>query len=435
MNKILIIIQREFLVRIKKKSFILLTLLMPFIFAAVIFIPLWLSSIKSDEQKTVMLVDNTGKYAGAFEDNNSYRFVPSAQNLDKYYEEEAAVEAVIVIKDDLAKDPKSVAIYSRKEVPADLLGYAKNVLNEQVRNDKLRNYNIPELDTIIKDMETDFDIVTVKRNAEGEETASNTYIAMIAGFIFTIMIYMFVMTYGGMVMQSVIEEKTNRIIELMVSSVKPFQLMMGKIIGCALVGLTQIFIWGIMLFAILMACNTFFGTSMQPAADPAAMALMGSSPAPVPMGEEQEMLLALMNLPFLELGIMFLVYFIGGYLLYASFFAAVGASVNEQEDSSQFIMPVVLIMVFGLYAAIYSAENTAGPLAFWASIFPLTSPIVMMVRIPFDVPLWQELLSVGLLYGTTLLFVWISAKIYRVGILMYGKKPSVKEMIKWIRYK
>ena len=436
MNKTLIIIQREFATRVKKKSFILLTILMPFIFAALIFVPLWLATIESDEQKTVMLVDNTGKYAGCFEDSNSYRFVPAAENIDEFYEEDANVEAVIVIKSDLSITPKDVAIYSRKEVPADLLGYTKNVLNEQVRLDKLKNYNVPELSSIIEDVESNFEIATVKRNETGEETASNTYIAMIAGFIFTFMIYMFVMTYGGMVMQSVMEEKTNRIVELMVSSVKPFQLMMGKIIGCALVGFVQLFIWGVMLFVILTVCGSLFGVDAQSAtAAQSSMNMMVTSTPQVPMGEEQEMLMALMNLPYLELGLMFLVYFVGGYLLYASFFAAVGASVNEQEDSSQFIMPVVIIMIFGLYAAMYSAENTNGPLAFWASMFPLTSPIVMMVRIPFEVPLWQELLSIAILYGTAFLFVWLSGKIYRVGILMYGKKPSIKEMIKWIRYK
>lgn len=241
------------------------------------------------------------------------------------------------------------------------------------------------------------------------------------------------MTYGGVVMQSVMEEKTNRIVELMVSSVKPFQLMMGKIVGVALVGFVQLIIWGVMLAVILSVCSAVFGVAPSPVDDP-TMAVAAQQMQNMP-SESAEIVSAITNLPFAELGVMFVLYFIGGYLLYASFFAAVGASVNAQEDSSQFIMPVVLIMVFGLYAAMYSIENTDGPLAFWASIFPLTSPIVMMVRIPFGVPWWQELLSLGILFSTVLLFVWMSAKIYRVGILMYGKKPSLKEMVKWIRYR
>lgn len=437
MSKIWIIIQREFMTRVKKKSFILLTILMPFIFAALIMVPLMLATIEGDEQKTVMVVDKTGRYVGSLKSTANYAFVPTADNKDEFYTEDSEVEAVVQITADLAKNPKAVTIYSPREVKAELLSYVETCLGEQVRREKLSAYNIPELETIIADIQTDFHVATVKRNAEGDETSSNTYIAMTAGFIFTFLIYMFVMSYGGMVMQSVMEEKTNRIVELMVSSVKPFQLMMGKIIGVALVGFVQLAIWGVMLSIILLVCGSVFGLSTAPAvpAVAGADAQMAAMTQQAGGGEAAEIMSALMGLPYAELGIMFVLYFVGGYLLYASFFAAVGASINAQEDSSQFIMPVVLIMVFGLYAAMYSAENTNGPLAFWASIFPLTSPIVMMVRIPFGVPWWEEVLSLGLLFATSMAFVWISARIYRVGILMYGKKPSIREMLKWVRWR
>ena len=437
MSKIWIIIQREFMTRVKKKSFILLTILMPFIFAALIMVPLMLATIQGDEQKTVMVVDKTGRYVGSLKSTPNYAFVPTADNKDEFYTEDSEVEAVVQITADLAKNPTAVTIYSPREVKAELLSYVETCLGEQVRREKLSAYNIPELETIIADIQTDFHVATVKRNAEGDETSSNTYIAMTAGFIFTFLIYMFVMSYGGMVMQSVMEEKTNRIVELMVSSVKPFQLMMGKIIGVALVGFVQLAIWGVMLSIILMVCGSVFGLSAAPAvpAVAGADAQMAAVAQQAGGGEAAEIMSALMGLPYAELGIMFVLYFVGGYLLYASFFAAVGASINAQEDSSQFIMPVVLIMVFGLYAAMYSAENTNGPLAFWASIFPLTSPIVMMVRIPFGVPWWEEVLSLGLLFATSMAFVWISARIYRVGILMYGKKPSLREMLKWVRWR
>ena len=437
MSKIWIIIQREFMTRVKKKSFILLTILMPFIFAALIMVPLMLATIEGDEQKTVMVVDKTGRYVGSLKSTANYAFVPTADNKDEFYTEDSEVEAVVQITADLAKNPKAVTIYSPREVKAELLSYVETCLGEQVRREKLSAYNIPELETIIADIQTDFHVATVKRNAEGDETSSNTYIAMTAGFIFTFLIYMFVMSYGGMVMQSVMEEKTNRIVELMVSSVKPFQLMMGKIIGVALVGFVQLAIWGVMLSIILMVCGSVFGLSAAPAvpAVAGADAQMAAVAQQAGGGEAAEIMSALMGLPYAELGIMFVLYFVGGYLLYASFFAAVGASINAQEDSSQFIMPVVLIMVFGLYAAMYSAENTNGPLAFWASMFPLTSPIVMMVRIPFGVPWWEEVLSLSLLFATSMAFVWISARIYRVGILMYGKKPSLREMLKWVRWR
>ena len=437
MSKIWIIIQREFMTRVKKKSFILLTILMPFIFAALIMVPLMLATIEGDEQKTVMVVDKTGRYVGSLKSTANYAFVPTADNKDEFYTEDSEVEAVVQITADLAKNSKAVTIYSPREVKAELLSYVETCLGEQVRREKLSAYNIPELETIIADIQTDFHVATVKRNAEGDETSSNTYIAMTAGFIFTFLIYMFVMSYGGMVMQSVMEEKTNRIVELMVSSVKPFQLMMGKIIGVALVGFVQLAIWGVMLSIILLVCGSVFGLSAAPAvpAVAGADAQMAAVAQQAGGGEAAEIMSALMGLPYAELGIMFVLYFVGGYLLYASFFAAVGASINAQEDSSQFIMPVVLIMVFGLYAAMYSVENTNGPLAFWASIFPLTSPIVMMVRIPFGVPWWEEVLSLGLLFATSMAFVWISARIYRVGILMYGKKPSLREMLKWVRWR
>lgn len=437
MNKIWIIIQREFMTRVKKKSFILLTILMPFIFAALIMVPLMLATIEGDEQKTVMVIDKTGRYVGSLKSTANYAFVPTADNKDEYYTDDSEVEAVVQITDDLAQNPKAVTIYSPREVKAELLGYVETCLGEQVRREKLTAYNIPELEDILEDVQAEFHVATVKRNAEGDETSSNTYIAMAAGFIFTFLIYMFVMSYGGMVMQSVMEEKTNRIVELMVSSVKPFQLMMGKIIGVALVGFVQLAIWGVMLSVILLVCSSIFGLSAAPTVPAVAGAdmQMNAVAQQAASGEAAEIMSALMGLPYAELGIMFVLYFVGGYLLYASFFAAVGASINAQEDSSQFIMPVVLIMVFGLYAAMYSAENTNGPLAFWASMFPLTSPIVMMVRIPFGVPWWEEVLSLGLLFATSMAFVWISARIYRVGILMYGKKPSIREMLKWVRWR
>lgn len=412
---------------------------MPFIFAALVFVPIWLSSIKDDDQKVVAVADKTGKYLANFKSDATYRFKPITDpDNNAYYTDTTAYEAVIDIRTDLAKSPKGVAIYARNEVPAGLLSYVSNVLNEQVRHDKLTATGIVGLDKIIDDVQTEITIPTMKRNAEGDTTSSNTDIAIAAGFIFTFLIYMFVMSYGGMVMQSVMEEKTNRIVELMVSSVKPFQLMMGKIVGIAFVGFLQLAIWGIMLAVILTATGMIFGLSTAELSQTSSMSAMGMQAVPAMNAmpsESQQIFSALVNLPYAELGICFVLYFIGGYLLYASFFAAIGASVNEQEDSSQFMMPVVLIMIFGIYAAMGSAENTNGPLAFWASMFPLTSPIVMMVRIPFNVPLWQELLSLAILFATSFFFVWCSARIYRVGILMYGKKPSLKEMLKWMKYK
>lgn len=442
MNKLFLVIQREYTTRVKKRSFIILTIAIPFLIAAIAFVPFWLASIQNDEQKQVAVHDATGHYISEFHSNTAYSFEPITDPDNKaYYSSDSPYEAVVDIRGDLTKDAKAVTIYSRKEVSAGLQTYVESLLNEQVRRDKLEATGIEGIDRILNDVQTRISVATAKRDAEGEATSSNTDVAIGAGFLLMFLSYMFVLSYGGMVMASVTEEKTNRIVELIVSSIKPFQLMMGKIIGIALVGFTQMAIWGVMLSILLTGIGMIFGLSdaaMQQAAGAGSMGMMNAGPDAAMMVADsgtQELLTAIFNLPYVEMLLFFVLYFIGGYLLYASFFAGIGASVNEQEDSSQFMMPVILVMLFGLYAAMGSVENTDGPLAFWTSMFPLTSPIVMMVRIPFGVPLWQELLSVALLYATAFLFVWLSARIYRVGILMYGKKPTIKEMVKWMRYK
>lgn len=432
MNKILIIIQREFLKRVRTKGFIILTITMPFIMAALVFVPLWLSSIENDEQQKVAVIDPTGVYAKALKASKSFAFSAQPVITEEMRSEDSPYDAVVAISGDLVKNNGKVTIYSHKEILGNLLDYIQSKLNETVQKQKLEATGIAGLDKIIDNVQRDVKMNTVKWSKEGDEQASSTYVAIIVGGIFTLLIYIFVITYGGMVMQSVIEEKTNRIVELLVSSVKPFQLMMGKIIGVMLVGIAQMALWGVMLSIIMTVASVGFGVSQ-------AQSIAAGQPMPSPtmnMSQDtQELLTAIVNLPYAEIGLMFIIMFVGGYLLYSSFFAATGASINEQEDANQFVVPITMITLFGLYAAMYSIENTDGPLAFWASLFPLTSPIVMMIRIPFGVPLWQELLSIALLYASAFLMIWIGGKIYRVGILMYGKKPSIKEIIKWMRYK
>ena len=432
MNKILIIIQREFLKRVRTKGFIILTITMPFIMAALVFVPLWLSSIENDEQQKVAVIDPTGVYAKALKASKSFAFSAQPVITEEMRSEDSPYDAVVAISGDLVKNNGKVTIYSHKEIPGNMLDYIQSKLNETVQKQKLEATGIAGLDKIIDDVQRDVNMRTVKWSKEGDEQASSTYVAIIVGGIFTLLIYIFVITYGGMVMQSVMEEKTNRIMELLVSSVKPFQLMMGKIIGVMLVGIAQMALWGVILSIIMTVASVGFGVSQ-------AQSIAAGQPMPSPtmnMSQDtQELLTAIVNLPYAEIGLMFIIMFVGGYLLYSSFFAATGASINEQEDANQFVVPITMITLFGLYAAMYSIENTDGPLAFWASLFPLTSPIVMMIRIPFGVPLWQELLSIALLYASAFLMIWIGGKIYRVGILMYGKKPSIKEIIKWMRYK
>lgn len=436
MNKIGLIIKREYLRRVSKKSFILLTLLTPFLFAALVFVPLWLSTIKGDEVRNIAIIDTTGKYAQLFENNESFHFVHSNKTLDDYRQNsDKEIFAFLSITDDLQTNPKGATLYSEKQVPVELSRLVNQTLSKQLESEKLASFNIPNLKEIIKESKINFNVQTIKWSEDGKESTSSATVASVIGMVFTFIIYMFIMMYGAMVMQGVMEEKTNRIIEVMISSVRPFDLMMGKIIGIGFVGLTQVFLWGI-ITAILVGLGGFMfsgGVDVASLQGGPQMGMMDTGALASSSGNEIMGIINSINLA--EIGISFIIYFIGGYMLYASIFAAIGSAVDSQEDTQQFMAPVTIFMVFALYAGIYSMENPDGPLAFWCSMIPFTSPIVMMVRIPFDIPLWEKLLSVTLLYTSAIGIVWLSAKIYRVGILMYGKKPSIKEMVKWIKYK
>lgn len=422
MNKIFLIIQREYLTRIRRKSFLLLTLLMPILMVGLVVVPLWLGSLSGGNDRKVIVVDETHLYDTLFSSTQQFLFLhekrmPQPSTLP------SDVEAVVHIKGDLSMQPSALDIVSPKEVQNDLQKHVHQVLDSAIRQQKLARYGIPELESIVSDAGSNVQINTAKWDKSGNTSASSSDAAKAAGLIFTFIIYIFILTNGAMVMQGVMEEKTNRILEIMVSSVRPFQLMMGKIIGVALVGLTQLFVWGILAsVAFMVAQHVFIDVG---SANVASSGILSA---------EHEIFSTVLNLPLAEILLMFLLFFIGGYLFFASIFAAIGAAINSQEDSSQFMSPIIILLLFSIYAATASADNTNGPLAFWASLFPLTSPVVMMVRIPFGVPLWQEILSLILLYATSFGMVMMAAKIYRVGILMYGKKPTFSDLFRWLRY-
>lgn len=440
MNKIGIIIKREYLRRVSKKSFLLLTFLTPFLFAALVFVPLWLSSIKSDDAKQVAILDTTGKYASLFKDSDEYRFIQGqGSSIDEYRKNpDKELFAILNITGDLLENPSAATLYSEKQIPMGLKNTIDKTLSEYMKDEKLASYNIENLKQIIEDSKIDFSIKTIKWDEDGSEKSTSAEVASILGMVLTLIIYMFIIMYGAMVMQGVMEEKTNRIIEVMVSSVKPFELMMGKIIGIGFVGLTQVFLWGILTTVLVSGSLFFFGGSTSPEEVMTAQmtaqgvnGVMTGGSSDISM-QVQEII---NSINFGMIGTCFVLYFIGGYLLYAALFAAIGSALEQQEDTQQFMTPIMLLMVFSLYAGIYSMNNPDGPLAFWCSMIPLTSPIVMMIRLPFDIPIWELVLSFTLLFATAIFIVWFSAKIYRVGILMYGKKPSIKEMIKWVKFK
>jgi len=414
MSKIGIVIHREYFQRIKKKSFIIMTFLTPLLFIGLIFGTFFLSSIKdSSGSKIIVVVDETNKYFEVLENTDQYQFIKAEGDFEDFRNNsDENVYASLVISDNLLENPSAITLYSEKQVTADLERTIASQLNEYLSDEKIASYDIPDLKQIMIDSKVSVNLQTIRLSDGGKETASSAAVASIVGMAFTVIIYMFIFIYGAMVMQGVLEEKTNRIVEVMVSSVKPFDLMMGKIIGIGLVGITQFLMWVLLFVAFNFLGGAFF---------------MASNPI-------QQALLVISSINATEIIISFIIFFTGGYMIYASIFAAIGAMVNSQEDTQQFMTPVTLLVLFALYAGIYSVENPDGPLAFWASMVPLTSPIVMMTRIPFDVPLWEKLVSIALLFGTVILMVKLSAKIYRVGILMYGKKPNMKEIIKWLKY-
>ena len=408
MSKLGLIIKREYLQRVSKKSFLLLTFLAPVLFAAMVFVPLWLATLKSDEVKNIVVLDQVGKYAAAFKNTDEYRFLPAEGDMEEYRKsEDKEIEAFLAISD-----------------------------SAMLEQEKLDSYQIPDLKQIIDDCKVSFDIQTVKWEDDGSESSSSAEVMTVIGFVSTFVIYMFILMYGSMVMQGVMEEKTNRIVELMVSSVKPFDLMMGKIVGIGMVGLTQVFLWGILTVVLVSGSLFLFGGDATQTADLMMssnmnQAAMMTSTDPTVLKIQD----IIHSIPIATLGINFLLYFIGGYILYASLFAAIGSAINQPEDANQFMTPMMIFILFGFYAGIYSVENPDGPLAFWCSLIPFTSPIVMMVRLPYDIPLWEHILSLVLLFVAAYGCVWISGKIYRTGILMYGKKPSIAELIRWIKYK
>jgi ABC-2 type transport system permease protein len=425
MSKIGLIIKSEYLRRVAKKSFILLTFLVPFLFAATLFIPLWLSDIENGEVENVAVVDQVGKYKDALIDTSDFRFTfvevqdVSVENMSSF----VAYDIVVLIENDLLNVP-AITMLSEKQVPLDLKRYVENSLEKYVEEEKIASYNIPNLKTIIKESQTEIAITTIKLNEDGSPNVSSTEVASGVGMLFMFLIYFFVFVYGTMVMNSVVQEKTNRIVEVIICSVKPFELMLGKIISIALVGLTQFLLWVLFIAVLIFAGSNFIEV---PATQPTLSSVDENAMTQVLQG--------LMSVNFVEIISFFVLYFIGGYLLYASLFASIGAAVDNETDTQQFVLPITIPILFAMYAGIYSIENPDGPLAFWCSLVPFTSPIVMMVRLPFGVALWEKLLSLAILVATFLLTTWMAAKIYRTGILMYGKKITWRELLKWIKYK
>ena len=440
MGKIKIIAEREFNERVRKKSFIITTILMPIAFVAIMFVPALMMNISSDEKKEIIVVDQSGMVGERLQDDGQMMFSLSDKGFDTLKEENNEVFGILVIGEDVATNPSNVQLFTYESSTINI----ESAITEQVRNiieaEKLKQYNIDDLDRILSEIKTPVSLQVKQLNESGEAKDSSAILNIALAYVFGFLIYMFVFLYGNMVMQGVIEEKSSKVMEVMVSSVKPFQLMMGKILGIAAVAITQFMIWVVFILVVgagamsLLGGDELLAAAQASAAMDPAMASMGG--AEMSIDKDAAALINTITDPGYLVRILggFLLYFVGGYLLYAAMFAAVGSAVDNEKDTNNLQLPITIPLILALFVMMSAMQEPNGPLAVWFSMIPFTSPIVMMVRLPYGMPdgFW---ISVLLLYGTFLAMVWLAGKIYRVGVFMYGKKPTLGELLKWVRYK
>ena len=458
MSKIGIIISREYSTRVKKKSFIISTLLVPFLLAMMIVVPMLIAMFSSDNKTyNIAVSDESGVVADKLENSKTVNYTvidpATAEDVRKDLSKSDTYYGLLKISQLDSLNNAEISIYANEQVNLSLKNQIQGEVNDILSANKLTSYDIPNLDVVLKNMENKSSVKTfqVKENEE-EEKQTEVGAYMVIGYISSFLIYMFIFMFGGMVMQGVIEEKNNRIIEVIVSSVKPMQLMIGKIVGIALVALTQFAAWIVLTFLIVTGVTMATGGSkvMENAAQVQNVPMgMGNDVAAValdeinadngedssPMGVIGPVLNTLKSMNIIGIVVTFLLYFILGYLLYASMFAAVGACVDNQADTQSLMLPITIPLIIGLFIMLSAFQNPHSTIAVWGSIIPFTSPMVMVARFAYGVPMWQYFLSLALLFGTFLFMGWVSSKIYRIGILSYGKKAGWKDIFKWLKFK
>ncbi len=438
MSILTLIIKREFIAKVRNKSFIVMTFLSPLLFVGIAVFVGYLSSMKADT-KRVAIHDETGLFVNEFKSMNStdgeYLYQDFSAIDVKYLRDSITNESyeglLCIPKVTNDKDLENKVQFISNESPS--ISFITNVQDIIAKKITKDNFQKANLDTLaIQNAQAKVTISLAKASGEKSLKGLNEIKIGIGG-AFGYLIMMFIIIYGNMVMRSVIEEKTNRIVEIIISSVKPFQLMMGKIIGTSMAGLLQFFIWAIIGLTLMFTASAFFGIDASPTAKISPELLQAGNQE---FAQTAQMYVKeLWDLPIATILISFVVYFIGGYFLYSSFYAAIGAAVDSETDSQQFLLPIIMPLVLAVYIGFFTViHDPHGTIATVFSMIPLTSPIVMLMRIPFGVPLWQLAISVTLLFGTFFFVVWFAAKIYRVGILMYGKKPTWRELYKWLQY-
>ncbi|OIQ16211.1 MAG: ABC transporter permease [Flavobacterium sp. MedPE-SWcel] len=429
-----LIIKREFNSKVRNKSFIVMTFLSPILVVAMGTLVAYLANINNDVVNQIAIHDTASLLKTDFEDTDNVKYTDlsemSLEMVKKEVSENESYEGLIYVPqtDDITELVDKVEYISTDSPNLD---FVSNM--ERVVNDKLTKHNLKELGFDYDKIENAKTKATIHFSKfSGEETfKEGSIIKIVIGGVFGYLIMMFVIIYGNMVMRSVIEEKTNRIIEIIISSVKPFKLMMGKIIGTSFAGVLQFLIWTILGLGLFFILSNVFGVQVGAAsAQPEAAEMSREA-----MNDAQLYISEVLKLPLFTIFISFIVYFIGGFFLYSSLYAAIGAAVDSETDSQQFLFPIIMPLMLGVYVGFFTViSDPHGTVATIFSMIPLTSPIVMMMRIPFGVPVWQLILSMTILFGTFFGVVWFAAKIYRIGILMYGKKPTYKELFKWLKY-
>lgn len=433
-----IIIAREFNERVGKKSFVITTLLMPVLMLLLMAAPAAIMMLSTPDDTEIAVVDQSGimmpELAARAADLDFVTLTATDQPLDSVIADDR-YDAVIFIGQDIVENPSNAALYNRDAGSMEVEMLASNAIKKVVEDERLKAYNIENLSKILDEVNVDVHLSTLRIDESGNQESFSSGVSYGMGMVMTFVLYMFLLLYGQMVMTSIIEEKNNRVLELVVSSVKPMQLMMGKIIGVGLVAVVQVVIWGVLLCLM----SAFLLPAILPADLSAQVAMASAGDMDLSSSFDPDMINALAT--FTSVGYIatmmgyMLMFLVGGFLFYASIFAAIGSAVDNIQDASQLqtfaVLPIILALVFSL--AVVSDPN--GTMSVWMSMIPFTSPMVMLARIPFGIPAWQIWVSAAILFASFVAMAWIAGKIYRIGIFMYGKKPSIADLVRWARYK
>lgn len=434
-NKTGIIIRREYLERVKKKSFIITTILMPVLMLGMMCLPALLMNVNISDARRIGVIDNSGVIAPQLVDTDLAHYTRVDISPDSMYAR-TDYDGFVIINSDIVRNPSGVTLYTREASSMELEQSLNDNIADAIESERLKAIDMTNVRNILDSVRADVNMSTFRLTDEAGTSGTSSAISYAIGLIMSIVLYMFLLMYGQMVMTSIIEEKNNRVLELVVTSVKPTQLMMGKIIGVGLVAVTQLALWAVLMVVLSASVVPLF-FSPEIAGEIAAYNSGSLDAATASIDIEGLQALSIIGNPAYIAGIFgyLLLFLVGGFLLYAALYAAIGSSVDNIQDGSQLQSFVIIPLIVGFIVSTTIAANPTSSLAVWLSMIPFTSPMVMMTRIPFGIPTWEIIVSLILLYLSFIAVVWFSAKVYRVGIFMHGKKPTVKQLIQWARYK